>query len=385
MMGAGSNTECNRGGADQRRLHLQLPASMEGGPTMATQGRMRRIIAHWTAGAGRASPEDRAHYHRLTEGDGTTVHGKEAIEDNIVTSDGDYAAHTLRLNTGSIGVAMCGMRGAIESPFDPGPSPITEYQFIAFCQMIAGLCIEYGIPVTPSTVLTHAEVETTLGVKQRGKWDITRLPWAPDVQGARAVGNLMRQLVAGYCEMGTPDHAPRALLRFGANGVSVAEMQADLAALGYFSGRVDGDFGPLTRAALLAFQADQGLATDGVAGMATWAALEVAEPRPARTVSPEEIAATSGTVADARMNERLGDLLGAGGVATMAAQVSAASAVVDDATGLMGRVSAAVGDNWPVAALVAGCLFAWLALRALGYTTRKRRLRDAREHRSLAR
>ena len=71
---------------------------------------MKRVIAHWTAGAGRASAKDKAHYHRLVEYDGTVVAGAEAVEDNIVTSDGDYAAHTLRLNTGSIGVAMCGMR-----------------------------------------------------------------------------------------------------------------------------------------------------------------------------------------------------------------------------------------------------------------------------------
>jgi len=110
---------------------------------------MKRVIAHWTAGAGRASAEDKAHYHRLVEYDGTVVAGAEAVEDNIVTSDGDYAAHTLRLNTGSIGVAMCGMRGAVEHPFDAGPSPLNEAQFNAFCKLVADLCVEYGIRHTP--------------------------------------------------------------------------------------------------------------------------------------------------------------------------------------------------------------------------------------------
>ena len=57
-----------------------------------TKRGMRRIICHWTAGSGTASGVDREHYHRLVEQDGTIVTGTEAIEDNIVTSDGDYAA-----------------------------------------------------------------------------------------------------------------------------------------------------------------------------------------------------------------------------------------------------------------------------------------------------
>ena len=75
------------------------------------------------------------------------------------------------------------MHEATEHPFDAGPSPINEAQFMAACQMMAALCFEYGIPVTPDTVLTHAEVEPALGVRQRGKWDIFplavagRYPW----------------------------------------------------------------------------------------------------------------------------------------------------------------------------------------------------------------
>ena len=99
-----------------------------------------------------------AHYHRVVEYDGVVVNGKEAPEDNIVVSDGDYAAHVLNLNTGSIGVAMCGMRGAVEVPFSAGPSPLNEKQFEAACRLIAQLAIEYGITITRTTVLTHAEV-----------------------------------------------------------------------------------------------------------------------------------------------------------------------------------------------------------------------------------
>ncbi len=350
-----------------------------------TDTHMKRVIAHWTGGGGRASALDRKHYHRLVERDGTVVEGDEAIEDNIVTSDDDYAAHTLRLNTGSIGVALCGMNAAVEHPFDAGPSPITEAQFDAFCRVIADLCLDYAIPVTPQTVLSHAEVEPTLGVKQRGKWDIARLPWRSDVRGARAVGDVMRarvHMMLGGAEILATN---RPVLRFGDRGVAVAELQADLAGLGYFSGKADGKFGPLTRAALLAFQADQDLGTDAVAGDMTWRALSQAAPRPPRDITQEEIDAESGTARDAKMSERVGDLVGLGGLAGIATQATQATQAADAASGVLGALTGLVTQHWPALLLCGLCVLAWVALRALGHTTRRRRLRDAREHRSLAR
>jgi N-acetyl-anhydromuramyl-L-alanine amidase AmpD len=343
---------------------------------------MRRVIIHWTAGGGRASTEDKKHYHRIVEYDGTVVKGTEAIEDNIVTADGDYAAHTLRLNTGSIGVAMAGMRGAKEHPFDPGPSPINEVQFDACCRLVVDLCLKYGILVTPQTVLTHAEVQPTLGVVQRGKWDIARLPWKSDVRGARAVGDYFRfkmRLMLGAEEVVQTN---RPTLRFGDRGVAVAELQADLAELGYFSGRTDGHFGPLTRAALLAFQADQDLTTDAVAGAMTWRALSEAEPRPPREVTQADIDAESGTAKDALMTARVGDLVGLGGIAGIATQATQAA---DAASGALGTLTGLVTQHGPALLLCGLCVLAWVALRALGHSTRKRRLCDAREHRSLAR
>jgi hypothetical protein len=51
----------------------------------------------------------------------------------------------------------------------------------------------------------------------------------------------------------------------------------------------------------------------------------------------------------------------------------------------MGQLSAMVTEHWPALLLCGLCVVAWFALRALGYSTRRRRLRDARENRSLAR
>jgi putative chitinase len=64
----------------------------------------------------------------------------------------------------------------------------------------------------------------------------------------------------------------RPLLRRGARGDSVAELQKLLAKAG-FSLVADGDFGPGTEAAVRAFQQSKGLGADGVVGPASWRAL----------------------------------------------------------------------------------------------------------------
>jgi len=162
---------------------------------------MKRIILHWTAGGNRANATDKKHYHVMFEGDGQIVEGKHLIEDNESTSDGHYAAHTLNANTGSIGLALCGMRKAKEKPFDPGPSPYTRAALDAMIQYAATCCIMYNIPVTPQTVLSHAEVEDNLGIKQRNKWDITWLPGATKLSSARAVGDYIRQEIQADIDM----------------------------------------------------------------------------------------------------------------------------------------------------------------------------------------
>ena len=158
---------------------------------------MKRVILHWTAGTNNVSVTDRKHYHRIVDGEGSIFAGAWPIEANEVIKPGSfaYAAHTLNCNTGAIGVALAGMRGATESPFSAGLSPINELQMRAAAQVVADLCVQYSIPVTPTTVLTHAEVEPTLGIKQNKKWDISRLPWRPDIVGARPVGDHIRALV----------------------------------------------------------------------------------------------------------------------------------------------------------------------------------------------
>ena len=153
---------------------------------------MKRIICHWTAGGYKATSVDRKHYHFIFEGDGNEVAGIFPVSANRRCVKGKYAAHTLRCNTGSIGLSVACMRGAVERPLDVGRSPMTQTQWKAMCRKAARLCIEYGIEVTPRTVLSHAEVQTTLGIKQRGKWDFTVLPFAPHLAGADQCGERLR-------------------------------------------------------------------------------------------------------------------------------------------------------------------------------------------------
>ncbi|HBI84790.1 MAG TPA: hypothetical protein DDX71_00665 [Ruminococcus sp.] len=67
---------------------------------------------------------------------------------------------------------------------------------------------------------------------------------------------------------------PVKVLREGDHGAEVELMQARLHALGYMRrGEVDGDFGKITKGAVLCFQIEHGLEVDGVCGPATQAAL----------------------------------------------------------------------------------------------------------------
>ncbi len=64
-----------------------------------------------------------------------------------------------------------------------------------------------------------------------------------------------------------------AVLRQGAKGSEVKEVQRRLKNWGYYNGSVDGVFGAGTRAAVIAFQKKNGLKADGVVGKATYKAL----------------------------------------------------------------------------------------------------------------
>jgi N-acetyl-anhydromuramyl-L-alanine amidase AmpD len=154
---------------------------------------MKRLILHWTAGSNKASSVDLEHYHFIVNGDGSVVKGDHKIEDNLSTADGVYAAHTKGCNGGAIGVAMAGMLGA-EGPGKLGKFPLTKAQWDACMSLVKKLTNQYKIPITKTTVLSHAEVQNNLGVKQNGKIDISfGVPGKPELKTARACGDYIRQ------------------------------------------------------------------------------------------------------------------------------------------------------------------------------------------------
>lgn len=164
-------------------------------PDAAKTSGLKRIIMHWSAGGHKVSGVDKQHYHFIVSGSGEVVAGDRTPEDNISTSDGRYAAHTYMGNTGSIGVSLASMIGAREAPFSAGSQPITEAQLDAFTTLVASLSKKYGIDITRETVLSHAEVQPTLGIAQKGKWDIAWIPGMDKPGNPVEVGDRIRSMI----------------------------------------------------------------------------------------------------------------------------------------------------------------------------------------------
>lgn len=156
---------------------------------------MQRIHWHWTAGNTSPSALDRQHYHLLVDTDGRWHKGRPGIELNSGSLRPGYAAHTRSANSNAIGIACCGMAGAREVPFDAGRAPLTEAQIQSLIAGTAEVALRYRIAPSRRTMLSHAEVQRTLGIAQRAKWDIARLPHMPELKGAHAVGDWLRDAV----------------------------------------------------------------------------------------------------------------------------------------------------------------------------------------------
>ncbi|MDN3712109.1 N-acetylmuramoyl-L-alanine amidase [Paracoccus cavernae] len=166
------------------------------------------------------------------------------------------------------------MGDANERPFRAGRFPITELQLDVLVTLVADLCQKYRIPVTRRTVLSHAEVQTTLGIRQNGKWDISWLPGMDAPGDPVAVGDKLRARI--LAAMGQPAIEAAAftpVLRRGSKGEAVRHLQERLTGQGHALGKVDSDFGERTDAAVRIFQKLEQLKPDGIVGPQTWAAL----------------------------------------------------------------------------------------------------------------
>ena len=151
---------------------------------------MKGIVLHWDGGNYERDRLSDEHYHFAYDGEGVEHVGNHTPEDNLNVSDGIYAAHTRHANTGRIGMTALGMHAARQNG-SPGSFPLTDKSVQALIRGAAREAKKYGISVTRKTILTHAEVESELGIKQRGKIDIMWLRqfgWTE----ARRVGDYLR-------------------------------------------------------------------------------------------------------------------------------------------------------------------------------------------------
>ena len=88
-------------------------------------------------------------------------------------------------------------------------------------------------------------------------------------------------------EPDAPTAAP--VLKNGSSGEAVLQAQQRLQALGYYTGSLDGQYGPGTASAVTAFQQQHGLDADGKLGTATAALLYSDDARPMITMAPTAV------------------------------------------------------------------------------------------------
>jgi peptidoglycan LD-endopeptidase CwlK len=79
-------------------------------------------------------------------------------------------------------------------------------------------------------------------------------------------------------------------LKLGTRGPDVSSWQTFLAGSGFYTGKIDGDFGPKTEAATKAWQASEGLKPDGVAGKLTLGRAGIAGMLTLRRLTNAEVA-----------------------------------------------------------------------------------------------
>lgn len=151
------------------------------------------------------------------------------------------------------------------------------------------------------------------------------------LSGLDPIGWQDRQIWYSRCcdALGVSGKVGDDLLRIGDQGELVKAMQERLAQLGYAVGRADGIYGSRTRAAVLAFQAENELTTDGIIGPETRTALnsETAVPMPLGE----------------RATETADDLRKAG------SETMATAKAIKDAAGATGGIAATVGAAKQVA------------------------------------
>lgn len=160
--------------------------------------KLKRIIVHWTGGSYNVNMDILNSYHYAITDVGRVMPCNHRPEDNLNCNDGNYAAHTGGGNTGSIGVAMCGMYVPKGVNIKNTQYPLTKKQCESCFKFVAELADKYKIQINPDTVMTHYE----FGLKNpktssAGKIDIIYLPAYPSLKQSE-IGDFIRNKVRWY-------------------------------------------------------------------------------------------------------------------------------------------------------------------------------------------
>lgn len=251
--------------------------------------------------------------------------------------------------------------------------------------LMARSYLDWGVHVPPAEARPGDVVIFKRGKPPQGhvalflSWDDTRVRVIGGNQRNRAAGSdevteapFPIDSILGIRRADAASAMGRATVQMGDRGAMVTDLQQQLATLRYFAGRLDGAFGALTRTAVLAFQADNGLATDGVVGPQTWTALRGAPPRPDRDVSAGDLRREgSATIRNADLTDGVATV-GAAGVT-----VEAIREAVDTAEGARGTLDwlgTWAAANWPLALALVAIVGVFVLTRRI----RSARINDAR-------
>lgn len=231
-----------------------------------------RITAHHTGGGYTPNAIDLRSYPICIDGDGQPHRGSHPWDANAAGKplvSGRYFAHTRGLNSGNFGIAICAMAGGQWSNPRGSKAFPRPAQVDALISEMAARCRQFGIVPDRRFTLSHAEVEPTLGVRQAQKWDFDYQIRNTSGRDPIAIFDEIRQEIVNRLGGIRPEPPPmaRRVLRQGATGDDVALLQRAL------NIRIDGAFGPATRAAVARFQRARSLLPDGIVGRMTWAAL----------------------------------------------------------------------------------------------------------------
>lgn len=140
-----------------------------------------------------------------------------------------------------------------------GDLSVGAWQINYFGSLYAARAAAFG---TPAQLVAGGITKQALAANAIGATSFT--PWSTFNSGAYIQYLNGATPPGGGGGGGTPP-----TIQQGSTGPYVQQLQRDLDQLG-FSLAVDGDFGPLTRAAVVAFQGQQGIAQDGIVGPITW-------------------------------------------------------------------------------------------------------------------